>query len=168
MSVPPLLLASLPADRRTNGVSQGLGEFSIMIDGDISLKSLLFVTESLEQLIGPNGAKAVLRTAGQRAAVNLIEMLRLALPEDESIRRTGPLLVELGFIGAMENLACDRLQIIGNRVLEELAALGLQGFQSGRHYVIGLFEGFFEQMSGSARKIVSVEPGEGCEYWILG
>jgi hypothetical protein len=151
-----------------NGGIEVLGEFSTMIDGDISLKSLLFVTESLEQLIGPNGAKAVLRTAGQRAAVNLIEMLPLTLPEDEAIRRTGPILVELGFIGEMKTPTSDCLQVVGNHVLEELATLGLQGFQSGRYYVIGLFEGFFKQMSGSARKIVSVEPGEGCEYWKLG
>jgi len=76
--------------------------FMIMINGKISLKSLLFITVSLEQLIGPNGSKAVLRTAGQRAAGNLIEMLPLTLSEEEAAHRTGPILAELGFIGGMQ------------------------------------------------------------------
>jgi len=139
-----------------------------MIDGEISLKSLLFVTESLEQLLGQHGAKAVLRTAGQRAAVNLIEMLPLTLPEDEAARRTGAILVELGFINEMQMPAPDTVQILGNHIFEELDALGLHGTQSACYYIIGLFEGFFMQMSGSARKIISVEPGRACEYWKLG
>jgi hypothetical protein len=139
-----------------------------MMDGEISYKSLLYVTESLEKLIGANGAKAVLRTAGQRAAVNLIEMLPLTLPEEEAARRIGPMLAELDFIGEMNVLSPDRLQVTGNHVLDELAALGLEGIQSGRYYVIGLFEGFFKQLSGSTRKVVAVEPREECEIWILG
>ena len=139
-----------------------------MIDGEISLKSLLFVTESLEQLIGKHGAKAVLRTAGQKAAVNLIEMLPLTLPEDEAARRTGAILVEFGFIDEIQMPSPDTLQILGNHIYEELEELGLNETQSACYYVIGLFEGFFNQMSGSARKIISVEPGEACEYWKLG
>ncbi len=139
-----------------------------MIDGEISLKSLLYVAESLEQLIGQHGAKAVLRTAGQRAAVNLIEMLPLALPEDEAARRTGAILVELGFIEGLEMPSPDTVEIIGNHIYEELEALKLQGTQAACFYIIGLFEGFFKQMSGSARKITSVEPGNACEFWNLG
>jgi len=139
-----------------------------MIDGEISLKSLLFVTESLEHLIGQHGAKAVLRTAGQRAAVNLIEMLPLSLPDDEAARRTGAILVELGFINELQMPAPDSVQIIGNHIYEELEGLGLHGIQSADYYVIGLFEGFFKQMSGSDRKIISVEAGKDCEYWKLG
>jgi len=139
-----------------------------MIDGEISLKSLLFVTESLEQLLGSNGAKAVLRTAGQRAAVNLIEMLPLTLPEEDAVWRSGAVLVELGFIGEMRMPAKDTVQIVGNQFLQELQSLGLQGVQSGCYYVIGLFEGLFKQMSGSVRKVVLVEPGDGCQYWKLG
>jgi hypothetical protein len=138
------------------------------IDGETSLKSLLFITESLEKLIGVHGAKAILRTAGQQAAVNLIEMLPLTLPEDESILRTGLILVELGFISKLNILSLGRLQIFGNRFLAELAALGLDGAQSGQYYVIGLFEGFLKQLSGSTRKVISVESGEGYEYWNLG
>jgi len=139
-----------------------------MIDNEISLKSLLFVTESLEQLIGQHGAKAVLRTAGQRAAANLIEMLPLTLPEVEAARRTGAILIDLGFIKEMQMPDPDTLQIIGNHIYEELEELGLHGIQSACYYTIGLFEGFFKQMSGSARKIISVAAGETCEYWKLG
>jgi hypothetical protein len=140
----------------------------MIMDGETSLKSLLFITEGLEKLIGINGTKAILRSAGQRAAVNLIEMLPLTLPEDESIRRSGPLLVELGFIGEMKILTPDQLRITGNHFIEELSALGLTSLHSGRYYVIGLFEGFFKQLSGSKRKVVSVEPYEGYEIWNLG
>jgi hypothetical protein len=138
-----------------------------MIDGEISLKSLLYVTESLEQLIGPHGAKAVLRTAGQRAAIAMIEMLPLSLPEEEAARRSGAILVELGFINELQMPAPGSIQIIGNHIYEELSALGLHGTQSVSFYVVGLFEGFFKQMSGSDRKVVSVEPGKDCEIWKL-
>ena len=138
-----------------------------MIDGEISLKSLLYVTESLEQLIGPHGAKAVLRTAGQRAAIAMIEMLPLSLPEEEAARRSGAILVELGFINELQMPAPGSIQIIGNHIYEELSALGLHGTQSISFYVVGLFEGFYKQMSGSDRKVVSVEPGKDCESWKL-
>ena len=137
------------------------------IDNEISLKSLLFITESLEQLLGQHGAQAVLRTAGQRAAVNLIEMLPLTLPENEAASRSGAILAELGFIGEMQTIAADMLQVNGNRFIEELQALGLKASQSGRFYVIGLFEGFFKQLSGSNRKVVTVEIKENDEYWKL-
>ena len=139
-----------------------------MIDGEITLKSLLFVTGSLEQLIGQHGAKAVLRRAGQRAAANLIEMLPLTLPEDEAARRTGAILIELGFINEMQMPDTDTVQIFGNHIYEELEALNLQGTQSACYYIIGLFEGFFKQMSGSSKKINSVESGQACEFWKLG
>jgi len=139
-----------------------------MIDGEISLKSLLFITASLEQLLGQHGAKAILRTAGQRAAVNLIEMLPLTLPEEDAARRTGLILAELGFFDEMQMPAPDTLLIAGNHFFEELEALGLQGTQSARYYIIGLFEGFFKQMSSSDKKIVSIEPGKTYEYWKLG
>jgi predicted hydrocarbon binding protein len=139
-----------------------------MIDGDISLKSLLYVTESLEQLIGQHGAKAVLRAAGQRAAVNLIEMLPLTLPEEEAARRTGSVLIELGFFDGMEMPTPETIIISGSHIYEELEAIQLQGVQSSCFFVIGLFEGFFKQMSGSSKKIISVETGKACEYWKLG
>jgi predicted hydrocarbon binding protein len=138
-----------------------------MIDGEISLKSLLYVTESLEKLIGPHGAKAVLRTAGQRAAIALIEMLPLSLPGEEAARRSGAIMVELGFINELQMPTPDTVQIVGNHIYEELTALGLHGTQSACFYVIGLFEGFFKQMSGSDRKVISVEPGKDCEIWKL-
>lgn len=139
-----------------------------MIDGEISLKSLLFVTEGLEKLIGRNGANAVLRTAGQRAAVNLIEMLPLSLPEEEAALRTGPILTELGFIDELSMPEPGILKIRGNHILEKLPELGLQEVVSARYFTIGLFEGFFKQMSGSALKITSVEVGTEGETWKLG
>jgi hypothetical protein len=139
-----------------------------MIDGEISLKSLLFVTEGLEKLIGKNGANAVLRTAGQRAADNLIEMLPLSLPEEEAILRTGPILAELGFIDELTMPEPGILKIKGNHILDELPGLGLQDIVSARYFTIGLFEGFFKQMSDSTRKITSVEVGEDGETWKLG
>jgi predicted hydrocarbon binding protein len=138
-----------------------------MIDGEISLKSLLYVTESLEQLIGKNGAKAVLRVAGQRAAVNLIEMLPLTLPEDEAASRIGPILSELGFLESMEVLAPNTIKVSGNHIYEELATLNLQGTASACYYLIGLFEGFFKQLTGSNKKITMVETKESAEFWKL-
>jgi predicted hydrocarbon binding protein len=138
-----------------------------MIDGEISLKSLLYVTESLEQLIGKNGAKAVLRVAGQRAAVNLIEMLPLTLPEEEAASRIGPILSELGFLESMEVLAPNTIKVSGNHIYEELAALNLQGTASACYYVIGLFEGFLKQLTGSNKKITMVETKESAEFWKL-
>ena len=139
-----------------------------MIDGETSLKSLLYVTESLEQLIGTNGAKAVLRTAGQRAAVNLIEMLPLSLPEDQAAERAGLLLAELGFIGGMQVVDPDLFKIEDNLVKQQLSELNLESLESGGYYVVGLFEGFFKQLSASKRRVVSVEMRDDGEYWKLG
>jgi hypothetical protein len=139
-----------------------------MIDVEVSMKSLLFITEALEQLIGANGAKAVLRSAGQRAAGNLIEMLPLELTEADAIIRTGPLMQDLGFIDTLQLVADNRIQVTGNQVMLEISNLQLQGSQSGRYYVVGLFEGFFKTLSGSARKVISVETTPEGEYWNLG
>jgi hypothetical protein len=139
-----------------------------MIDAEICFKSLLFVTESLEKLMGANGAKAVLRTAGQRAANSLIEMLPQNLTEEESVQRIEPILVKLGFIGGMKLVSPDTLQITENHVAESLVTLGLQDIQSAKYYLIGLFEGFFKQLSGSTRKVVSAETGASGEIWKLG
>lgn len=140
----------------------------VIIDCEVSFKSLLFVAESLEQLLGQHGAQAVLRTAGRRAASNLIDMLPLALAEDESARRSGALLIELGFLRNLDFTAENELRIYGNRMLEELQTLGITGAWAMRFYVVGLFEGFYGQMSGSNRKIVSIESGQDFEIWRLG
>ncbi len=140
----------------------------ISIDGETSLKSLLFLFESVEQLIGQHGAKAIMRSAGQRAAVNLIEMLPLTVSESEAIRRTGAVLAELGFIKEIREPEPGTLQVFGNHIIEALEGLNLHDTKSGSYYVIGLFEGFFNKMSGSPHKIISVEPGEGYETWKLG
>lgn len=137
------------------------------IDCEVSVKSLLFVTASLEQLLGQHGSRAVLRNAGRRAAANLIDMLPLTLAEDAAFLRVGDILIELGFITGLEMTAPDRLRVSGNRVVEELLQLGLAGSESARYYVIGLFEGFFKQLSGSSRKIVGVEANDHHEYWKL-
>ena len=137
------------------------------IDCEVSLKSLLFVAESLEELLGAHGGQAVMRSAGRRAAANLIDMLPLKLEEETAILRAGNILVELGFISGLEIIAADRLLVCGNQVLKELNHLGLAGVESGRYYVIGLFEGFFRQLSGSARKITSVATDKTNEYWML-
>ncbi len=136
------------------------------MDCEVSLKSLLFVAEGLEQLIGQHGAQAVLRSAGQHASANLIEMLPLTLSEDEAARRSGMLLVELGFLNGLELSAAGELYVTGNHVLEEMQNIGLDA-KSVRFYVVGLFEGFFKQMSGSKKKVVSVEPGADSEIWRL-
>lgn len=138
------------------------------IDCEVSFKSLLFVAESLEELLGAHGGQAVMRSAGRRAAANLIDMLPLKLEEEIAILRAGNILVELGFISGLEIIAADRLQVHGNQVLDELKQIGLAGVESGRYYVIGLFEGFFRQLSGSARKITSVATDKNNnEYWML-
>ena len=139
-----------------------------MIDGEISFKSLLYVTEVLEQMLGRNGANAILRTAGQKAAVNLIEMLPLSLPEEEAAVRSGLILKEFGFIEELSLPDADTLKITGNHIIEEVTGLGLQGTGSARYYTIGLFEGFFKQLSGSTRKITSVDLLPDGEIWKLG
>ena len=133
-----------------------------------ALKSLLYLFESLEQLIGQNGAKAIMRTAGQRAAIDLIEMLPLTVSESEAVRRSGAVLAELGFINEIRESEPGTLQVFGNHIIEALAGLNLQNTKSGSYYVIGLFEGFFKQMSGSPHKVISVEPGDGYETWKMG
>jgi len=60
------------------------------------------------------------------------------------------------------------LKITGNHIIEEVTGLGLHGTGSARYYTIGLFEGFFKQMSGSTRKIISVELLPDGEMWKLG
>jgi hypothetical protein len=137
------------------------------MDYETTLKSLYYLMESVEHLIGANGAKAVLRTAGQRAAANLIEMLPLAVPESEVVKRTCPLLVELGFVNEMKETGPDTVQICGNNVIRDLESMGLQSIISGQYYLIGLFEGFIKQMSDSKRKVVSVEVDGECETWKL-
>jgi hypothetical protein len=37
-----------------------------------------------------------------------------------------------------------------------------------RFYVVGLFEGFYKQLSGSQKKVVAIEPGQDFEIWRLG
>ncbi|MFZ5857049.1 MAG: hypothetical protein ACOYZ6_09465 [Chloroflexota bacterium] len=136
------------------------------MDCEVSLKSLLFVADGLEQLIGQHGAQAVLRSAGQRASANLIEMLPLTLSEDEAARRSGMMLVELGFLNGLELSAAGELRVTGNHVMEEMQNVSLDA-KSVRFYVVGLFEGFYKQMSGSKKKVVSVEPGADFEIWRL-
>jgi hypothetical protein len=137
------------------------------MDYETTLKSLYYLMESVETLIGANGAKAVLRTAGQRAAANLIEMLPLAVPEAEVVKRTCPLLVELGFVTEMHATGPDTITVCGNNVLRDLESMGLHSVISGQYYLIGLFEGFIKQMSASSRKVVSVETSGDCEIWKL-
>ncbi|MBI3170934.1 MAG: hypothetical protein HYZ22_20835 [Chloroflexi bacterium] len=50
--------------------------------------------------------------------------------------------------------------------LEEPGA-PLSNSQSGQIHLIGHFEGFFKQLSGSNQKIITVQAGENCEYWKL-
>lgn len=142
-------------------------KITMSIDCEVSLKSLLFVAESLEELLGVHGAQAVMRSAGRRAAISLIEMLPLKLDEETAILRAGNILIELGFVSGLEIIATGKLQIHENQVPKELKQLGLAKIEAGRYYVIGLFEGFFRQLSGSARKITGVETDKFNEYWIL-
>jgi hypothetical protein len=135
------------------------------IDCEVSFKSLLFLIESLEQLLGQHGAQAVMRSAGRRAAADLIDMLPLTLTEDVALLRAGNILAELGFIMELKVSAPDQLLVVGNHVLEQQGSLGLHGVEAGRFYVIGLFEGFFKQLSGSSRKVVCVESKNHFEIW---
>jgi hypothetical protein len=137
------------------------------IDCEVSLKSLLFVAESLDQLLGQHGAQAVLRTAGQRAASNLIDMLPLTLPEDEAARRSGMMLVELGFLRGAELITENEMRVTGNQVILELQSLGMDKVQCMRFYVVGLFEGFYKQMSGSKKKVTVTEASQDFETWRL-
>jgi len=138
-----------------------------MIDGDISLKSLLLVSESIEQLIGKNGAKVVQRQAGQRAASRLIDMLPLVLPEPDAIQQSGEIMVELGFIQGLEIVEAGVIRINGNNYMHEIQELGLGCSLSGTYYLVGLFEGFFNQLSGLKKKVISIETTPEGEIWKL-
>jgi hypothetical protein len=133
------------------------------IDCEVSLKSLLLVTESLDQLLGQYEAQAVLQT-GAACGIHLIDILPLTLLEDEAARRSGALLTELGFLSGLDFAAENELRISVNQALLELQALGITETQSMRFYVIGLFEGFYKQMCGSLAISFSIPPLS-CPIW---
>jgi hypothetical protein len=53
------------------------------MDSEIVLKSMIFMAEGVASIIGDKGARAVMRQAGQRAAVNLLEALPLQVQVDD-------------------------------------------------------------------------------------
>jgi hypothetical protein len=92
----------------------------INVDCEMLLKSLVFMAEGVATTIGENGAWATMRLAGHRAAVDLLEALPLVLEVDEAIKRVGPVMVELGFVGGIAVVDDMHLVVSGNAVVSML------------------------------------------------
>ncbi len=75
--------------------------------------------------------------------------------------------IELGFLRKLEITDTGDLKITGNLVLELIQDLGLAGNQSMRFYVAGLFEGFFQQLSGSKKRVIAVRSRQKYQVWRL-
>jgi len=135
------------------------------MDDELLLKSLLYVAESLEDLLGPNGARVMLRAAGRKAAANLIEGLPLRLTADEAVARSADLLVELGFAERCEVDGTGEVRMSGlpiNRAKDELG-LGTNG--AGRYFCVGLLEGFSRQMSAQPIQVDKCSKQGEDELW---
>jgi hypothetical protein len=138
------------------------------IDCETILKSLIFMADGVATTIGENGARATMRLAGHRAAVNLLEALPLQLQVADAIKRAGPVMAELGFVSDIAPLDDRRLAVSGNVILKTMQALGIEPKRHPAcYYTIGLFEGFVHVLSKTHISIVHHEIRDGAEIWTL-
>lgn len=135
------------------------------MDDELLLKSLLYVAESLEELLGPNGARVMLRAAGRKAAANLIEGLPLRLPADEAVSRSANLLVELGFAESCKVDGAGEVRLSGLPISRAKDELGLGTDGAGRYFCVGLLEGFSRQMSGQPIQVDKCSQQGEVELW---
>jgi hypothetical protein len=118
------------------------------MDDELLLKSLLYVADSLEDLLGPKGARVMLRAAGRKAAANLIDGLPLHLPAAEAVARSADLLVELGFAKAGRVHDKGQVRLSGLAITRTRDEMGRSIDGAGRYFCVGLLEGFSRQISG--------------------
>jgi hypothetical protein len=136
------------------------------MDDELLLKSLLCVAESLEDLLGPHGARIMLRAAGRKAAANLIEGLPLRLTADEAVARSADLLVQLGF-AQTARIEASSVRLSGLPITRANHDRGLTVDGSGRYFCVGLLEGFSRQMSGFPIQVDRCTLDGTDELWVV-
>ena len=134
-----------------------------MIDADILLLAIVDMAEGIKNLIGDNGAKAVMRDAGKQSGNKLLESLighfPETLPKEEALRRACIILESLGF--------AKSIKIEGGKVMVEEdiftdAILGEDLLNSPVVYFFaGLIEGFVSFMSDGKITLVPEEVRRG-------
>jgi hypothetical protein len=136
------------------------------VDCETLFKSLIFMADGVAATIGASGARAAMRFAGHRAAVNLLEVLPPQLQVADAIERAGLVMVELGFVSDIAPLDARHLTVSGNAMLKMMQALSVE---PSRHpacyYTIGLFEGFVHVLSKTHVSIVHHEIKDDAEIW---
>ena len=75
------------------------------------------MADGVASTIGDNGARATMRLAGYRAAVDLLEALPLLLSVDDAIQRAGPVMAELGFVSAVTPVDDEHVHVLQNASL---------------------------------------------------
>jgi hypothetical protein len=138
------------------------------LDNELLLKSLIFMADGVATIIGENGARATMRLAGHRAAVNLLEALPLLLEADAAIQRAGPIMQALGYVQEMTREDDSHILVRGNVIAEVLRELGLElSRHPACYYIIGLFEGFVYVLSRTHISVVRHEMRGDSELWTL-
>ncbi len=149
------------------------------VNAEIVLESLIYMTDGVASVIGDKGARAVMRQAGHRAAIHLLEALPLRVSVLEAIARVGPVLQELGFVEDVRALDSNHVVVEGNlisRTLRELASgpggskqepSGQMARHPARYYVFGLFEGMILVLSETRIAVVRDEMLETHEVWTI-
>ncbi len=120
---------------------QALSE-PMAMDDELLLKSLLCVAESLEDLLGPNGARVMLRAAGRKPAANLIGDLPLRLIGGGGRGAFSRPAGELGFAKHAPWMRREMSALSGLPIKRAKNELGLGADGSGRYFCIGSLEGF--------------------------
>jgi hypothetical protein len=129
---------------------------------------MIFMAEGVASIIGDKGARAVMRQAGQRAATNLLEALPLMVQVDEAIRRAGPVMEALGFVGETELVDTNRMVIRGNFIAQKLTDLQLATDRHPAYYFLfGLFEGLVVVLSRARVAFVQHDIDTDREIWML-
>jgi hypothetical protein len=141
----------------------------IDIDGELVLKSLVFMADSLAKNIGENGARALLRQSGHYAAVRLMEEFPTQIDIAEAVPQACPVLEALGFAQQVKLIDAHTILVRGNAITAMTHELGVA---TPRHpvyyYSIGLFEGLVFMMTNSHIGIVQCAVEEDQETWTIG
>ena len=138
------------------------------MDSEILLKSLIFMAEGLAGTIGENGARAIIRQSGSRAAANFLEAIPLKVELADAIQRACTVMEELGFAKQVKLIDEKHLSVQFNVVSDTLKAMGQSAERHPAvYYVIGLFEGFVQVISEGRTKVLNHEINDQGEIWIL-
>ncbi len=123
------------------------------MDDGLLLKSLPCVVESLEELMGPNGAREMLHSAGHKPAANLIGALPLHLLVEDTVTRSADWLGELGFadIWTVDGAGDVRLSDLPIKCANHALDLAADG--AGEYFCIGPLEECSRQMSSPSIQV---------------